>query len=87
MGLFAMFQAVAAGEIRYKIWAVYIVYNPLQVVVSYYLIPETGKLNLEEIDSIFETPVTRPVKLSVKIADAKREKERVERETVADLGL
>ncbi|KAK2740049.1 MFS sugar transporter [Colletotrichum kahawae] len=94
MGLFAMFQAIAAvihsygigigvGKIGYKIWAVYIVYNFLQIIVSYYLFPETSKLNLEEIDNIFETPGTNPVKLSIKIANAKREKEKLERETAS----
>ncbi|KAL0932289.1 MFS sugar transporter [Colletotrichum truncatum] len=91
MGLFAMFQAIAAvihtygigigvGKLGYKIWVVYIVYNFLQVIASYFVFPETSKLNLEEIDSIFETPGTRPVKLSIKIADAKREKEKLERQ-------
>ncbi|OLN83399.1 Lactose permease 13 [Colletotrichum chlorophyti] len=91
MGLFAMFQAIAAvihnygigigvGKIGYKIWAVYIVYNTLQVAASYYIFPETSKLNLEEIDTIFETEGTQPVKLSIKIADAKRAKEKLDKQ-------
>jgi len=39
--------------------------------VAYFIFPETGKLNLEEIDHIFETKNTNPIKLSVKVADAK----------------
>ncbi|KAF6808500.1 sugar transporter [Colletotrichum plurivorum] len=91
MGAFAMFQAIAAvihnygigvgiGEIGYKIWAVYIVYNFLQIIASYFVFPETSKLTLEEIDNIFETSGTRPVKLSIKIADAKRAKEKLDRQ-------
>ncbi|KAG7053081.1 sugar transporter [Colletotrichum scovillei] len=91
MGLFAMFQAIAAvvhnygigigvGKVGYKIWAVYIVYNFIQIIISYYVFPETSKLNLEEIDTIFETPGGKPVKLSIKIADAKREKAKLDRQ-------
>ncbi|TDZ61864.1 Lactose permease [Colletotrichum sidae] len=98
MGVFAMFQAIAGvvhnygigigvGKIGYKIWAVYIVYNFLQVIASYYVFPETSKLNLEEIDSIFETSGTKPVKLSIKIADAKRAKERLDRQEQRELGV
>lgn len=39
--------------------------------MAYFIFPETGKLNLEEIDHIFETKNTNPTKLSVKVADAK----------------
>ncbi|KAL6918577.1 hypothetical protein ACHAPO_009597 [Fusarium lateritium] len=82
MALYTMFQG-AAGVVHnygisvgimsvgYKIWAVYICYNFIQLIIAYFVFPETGKLNLEEIDHIFETKNTNPIKLSVKIADAK----------------
>lgn len=82
MALYAMFQGAAGtvhnygisvgiDKLGYKIWAVYIVYNALQLIAAYFFFPETGKLNLEEIDHIFETKGAKPVPLSVKIADAK----------------
>ncbi|KAF5600923.1 lactose permease [Fusarium pseudoanthophilum] len=82
MALYTMFQGAAGvvhnygisvgiQKVGYKIWAVYIAYNLIQLVVAYFIFPETGKLNLEEIDHIFETKNTNPTKLSVKIADAK----------------
>ncbi|CRK28037.1 hypothetical protein BN1708_018328, partial [Verticillium longisporum] len=40
----------------------------------------TSKLNLEEIDHIFETPGANPVKLSVKIADAKHAQYKLDRQ-------
>lgn len=91
MGLFNMFQGAAGvvqsygisvgiGDIGYKIWVVYIVYNAIQLVASYFLFPETSRLSLEEIDNIFETPGTNPVKLSLKIKKAKREREALDRE-------
>ncbi|KAG5761431.1 hypothetical protein H9Q72_010460 [Fusarium xylarioides] len=63
--------SVRIQKVGYKIWAVYIAYNLIQLIVAYFIFPETGKLNLEEIDHIFETKNTNPTKLSVKIADAK----------------
>ncbi|KAF9875385.1 hypothetical protein CkaCkLH20_07205 [Colletotrichum karsti] len=95
MGVFAMFQAIAAvihtygigigvEKLGYKIWAVYIVYNFVQIFISYYIFPETSRLTLEEIDNIFETAGTQPVKLSIKIADAKREKRKLEREAAVN---
>ncbi|KAJ9422812.1 lactose permease [Fusarium oxysporum] len=82
MALYTMFQGAAGvvhnygisvgiQKVGYKIWAVYIAYNLIQLVVAYFIFPETGKLNLEEIDHIFETKNTNPTKLSVKVADAK----------------
>jgi hypothetical protein len=63
--------SVGISSVGYKIWAVYICYNFIQLIIAYFVFPETGKLNLEEIDHIFETKNTNPIKLSVKIADAK----------------
>ncbi|KAH6654859.1 sugar transporter [Truncatella angustata] len=91
MGLYAMFQGAAGvvnnyaislgiGILGYKIWAVYIGYNLVQLVLSYFIFPETGKLSLEEIDSIFETKNTNPVKLSLKISRAKKEMRKAERQ-------
>ncbi|CAJ0552377.1 Ff.00g063560.m01.CDS01 [Fusarium sp. VM40] len=82
MALYTMFQGAAGvvhnygisvgiSSVGYKIWAVYICYNFIQLIIAYFVFPETGKLNLEEIDHIFETKNTNPIKLSVKIADAK----------------
>lgn len=90
MGLYSMFQgaagvvsnyAIALGisQLGYKIWAVYIGYNCVQLVASYFIFPETSQLSLEEIDSIFETKHTNPVKLSLTISKAKRETRRMER--------
>ncbi|KAI8721703.1 MFS domain-containing protein [Fusarium sp. LHS14.1] len=82
MAMYTMFQGAAGvvhnygisvgiQKIGYKIWAVYIVYNFVQLIIAYFVFPETAKLNLEEIDHIFETKGANPVKLSVKVADAK----------------
>lgn len=82
MAMYTMFQGAASavhnygisvgiGEIGYKIWVVYIVFNLCMVGMAYMWFPETGKLNLEEIDKIFETKGAHPTKLSVKISDAK----------------
>lgn len=92
MGLYGLIQG-AAGTIQnygisvgidklgYKIWCVYIVYNFLQLIVAYFVFPETFKLSLEEIDAVFETPGVNPVKMSMKIQRAKQEKKRLDRET------
>ncbi|KAH8674296.1 sugar transporter [Xylariales sp. PMI_506] len=91
MGLYGMFQGAAGvvnnyaislgiNKLGYKIWAVYIGYNCVQLVLSYFIFPETSRLNLEEIDSIFETKDTNPVKLSLTISKAKRELARAERD-------
>lgn len=47
---------------------------------SYFVFPETSKLSLEEIDSVFETPGVHPVKMSLKIQEAKAEKAKLDRE-------
>ncbi|KAI4599998.1 hypothetical protein KJ359_001099 [Pestalotiopsis sp. 9143b] len=92
MGLYAMFQGAAGvvsnyaislgiSQLGYKIWAVYIGYNVVQLVASYFIFPETSRLSLEEIDSIFETKHTNPVRLSLTISKAKKETRRAARET------
>lgn len=73
---------VGIAKIGYKIWVVYIVYNFLQLIAAYFVFPETSKLSLEEIDTIFETPGVNPVTLSKKISKAKTEKAKLEREAV-----
>jgi hypothetical protein len=91
MGLFSMFQGAAGvvhtygislgiSKLGYKIWVVYIAYNAIQLVASYFIFPETSRLSLEEIDSIFETPGANPVKLSLKIQRAKKERRRAEQD-------
>lgn len=90
MGMYSMFQSMAGvvqnygisvgiGIVGYKIWVVYIVYNAVQLVIAYFLFPETSKLSLEEIDNVFETPGVNPVKLSKRIWKARTEMERLER--------
>ncbi|TPX07914.1 uncharacterized protein E0L32_010369 [Thyridium curvatum] len=91
MGLYNMIQGAAGvvntygisvgiGKIGYKIWVVYIVYNTIQLIISYFVFPETSKLSLEEIDTIFETPGVHPVKMSLKIEQARKERLAIERE-------
>lgn len=72
--------SVGIQKVGYKIWVVYIVYNTLQLIAAYFVFPETSKLSLEEIDTIFETPGSNPVKLSLKIEKAREERARAERE-------
>ncbi|KAI1063141.1 hypothetical protein LB507_005552 [Fusarium sp. FIESC RH6] len=82
MALYTMFQGAAGvvhnygisvgiNKIGYKIWAVYICYNFIQLIIAYFTFPETSKLNLEEIDHIFETKGANPIKLSIKMGDAR----------------
>lgn len=89
MGLYSAFQSAAGvvntyaislgiQQLGYKIWAVYIGYNLVQLIASYFIFPETSKLSLEEIDTIFETKGTDPVRLSLRISKAKRERKKAE---------
>ncbi|KAH7023921.1 sugar transporter [Ilyonectria destructans] len=98
MGLYAMFQGAAGvvhtygigvgiGKVGYKIWVVYIVYNALQGIIAYFLFPETSKLSLEEIDTIFETHGEKPVAMSLKIYKARQEKEKMDREAAESHGV
>jgi len=89
MGVFGLVQG-AAGTVQnygisvgiqklgYKIWCIYIIYNTIQLVLSYFIFPETYGLSLEEIDNVFETPGVRPVKMSLDIQKAKEEHARLE---------
>lgn len=85
MGLYSLIQggasaaqtygiSVGISKIGYKIWVVYIVYNTVQLILSYFVFPETGGLSLEEIDAVFETPGVHPVKMSLGIQQAKKER-------------
>ena len=85
MGLYSLIQGgagaaqtygigVGIAKVGYKIWVVYIVYNTIQLVLSYFIFPETASLSLEEIDTIFETPGVAPVKMSLDIQQAKKER-------------
>ncbi|KAJ6058601.1 uncharacterized protein N7446_008184 [Penicillium canescens] len=65
---------VGIAKVGYKIWVVYIVYNTIQLVLSYFIFPETAGLSLEEIDTVFETPGVAPVKMSLDIQQAKKER-------------
>jgi hypothetical protein len=89
MGMYGFVQGVAGtvqnygisvgiDKLGYKIWCVYIVYNALQLIVAWFIFPETFGLSLEEIDAVFETPGVRPVKMSLDIQKAKKEKTRLE---------
>ncbi|KAF9893083.1 hypothetical protein FE257_012494 [Aspergillus nanangensis] len=94
MGLYALIQGGAGAvqtygisigieKLGYKIWVVYIVYNCIQLALSYFVFPETLGLSLEEIDAVFETPGVAPVKMSLDIQKAKKEMAEANRE---DLG-
>ncbi|KAJ5288001.1 hypothetical protein N7478_003687 [Penicillium angulare] len=85
MGLYSLIQggasaaqtygiSVGIAKIGYKIWVVYIAYNSIQLVLSYFFFPETSGLSLEEIDTVFETPGVAPVKMSLDIEKAKKER-------------
>lgn len=85
MGLYGLIQGAAGAvqtygigvgiaKVGYKIWVVYIAYNTVQLILSYFIFPETSGLSLEEIDSVFETPGVAPVKMSLDIKKAKRER-------------
>ena len=85
MGLYGLIQGGASAvqtygigvgieKVGYKIWVVYIVYNTVQLILSYFIFPETGGLSLEEIDTVFETPGVAPVKMSLDIQRAKKER-------------
>ena len=96
MALFALLQCVAGviqtygisigiAKLGYKIWVVYIIYNSIQLVLVKFLFPETSKLTLEDIDHIFETPGHKPVDISLRLAKARKERERAAREESRDL--
>lgn len=51
----------------------FIIYNCVQLVVAYFVFPETSGLSLEEIDNVFETPGVHPVKMSLDIVKAKKQ--------------
>lgn len=74
--------SVGINKMGYKIWVVFIVYNSIQLVLSYFVFPETSGLSLEEIDNVFETPGVKPVRMSLDIYKAKKEKARLERERI-----
>ena len=91
MGLYSLIQggagavqtygiSVGISKIGYKIWVVYIVYNTIQLILSYFVFPETSGLSLEEIDAVFETPGVSPVKMSLDIEKAKKERMAVARD-------
>lgn len=91
MGLYSLIQSAASTvqnygiavgfeRIGYKLWVVYIVYNTIQLVLSYFCFPETSALSLEEIDAVFETPGVKPVKMSLDIKKAQKEHNRLEAE-------
>lgn len=50
------------------------------LIASYFIFPETSKLSLEEIDAVFETPGVAPVKMSLDIQKAKKERARLDGE-------
>ncbi|EKV05987.1 Major facilitator superfamily domain, general substrate transporter [Penicillium digitatum] len=86
MGLYGLLQGGAGAaqtygigvgieKVGYKIWVVYIVYNSIQLLLSYLFFPETSRLSLEEIDTVFETPGVHPVKVSLDIQEAKKARE------------
>ncbi|KAJ5950865.1 Major facilitator superfamily domain general substrate transporter [Penicillium vulpinum] len=83
MGIYSLIQGgagaaqtygigVGISKVGYKIWVVYIVYNSIQLLLSYLFFPETSSLSLEEINTVFETPGVHPVKMSLNIQKAKK---------------
>ncbi|KAJ5727561.1 hypothetical protein N7493_005381 [Penicillium malachiteum] len=91
MGLYSLIQggagavqtygiSVGIDKIGYKIWVVYIAYNTVQLILAYFTFPETSGLSLEEIDKVFETPGVWPVKMSLDIEKAKKERAAAERD-------
>ncbi|KAL3427952.1 sugar transporter [Phlyctema vagabunda] len=74
--------SVGINKIGYKIWCVFVVYNTIQLFLSYFIFPETFGLSLEEIDTVFDTPGVRPVKMSLDIQKARKEKARLDAEGV-----
>ncbi|KAJ5185341.1 Major facilitator superfamily domain general substrate transporter [Penicillium cf. griseofulvum] len=83
MGVYSLIQGGAGAaqtygigvgiqKVGYKIWVVYIVYNSVQLLLSYLFFPETSSLSLEEINTVFETPGVHPVKMSLDIQKAKK---------------
>ncbi|KAJ5155628.1 hypothetical protein N7492_008431 [Penicillium capsulatum] len=87
MGLYGLIQGAARAvqtygigvgieQVGYKIWVVYIVYNTIQLILSYFIFPEMGGLSLEEIDAVLETPGMAPVKMFLDIQKAKKKKGR-----------
>jgi len=97
MGLYSLVQN-AAGTVQnygisigfqrigYKLWAAYIVYNTIQLGLAYLVFPETSHLSLEEIDTVFETPGVKPVKMSLDIKKAQKAKAQLDAE-VATAGI
>jgi hypothetical protein len=85
MGMYSLFQAcfgivmtygvsAAIAKIGWKIYFVFIVIDLAAVGLTWKYFPEFRSLSLEEIDLVFETPNTDPVKLSKKLQKAKKEK-------------
>ena len=72
--------SIGLQKLGYKIWVVFIVYNCIQLVLAWFIFPETSGLSLEEIDNVFETPGVHPVKMSLDIYNAKLEKAKLERQ-------
>lgn len=98
MGLYSLIQnaastvqnyAISIGfqRIGYKLWTAYIAYNTIQLVLAYFIFPETSGLSLEEIDACFETPGVKPVRMSLDIKKAQKEKARLEAEQAAVGGI
>lgn len=98
MGLYSLIQggasavqsygiSVGIAKVGYKIWVVYIAYNSVQLVLSYFFFPETSGLTLEEIDTIFETPGVAPVKMSLDMEKAKKERAFARRDEEGRSGL
>ena len=51
------------------------------IVFTYFFFPEFRGLSLEEIDLIFETPDTTPVKISLRLQEAKKERRQTDAPT------
>jgi hypothetical protein len=62
-----------------KIYFLFIAIDFSAIFFTYRYFPEFRHLSLEEIDLVFETPATHPVKVANELQRAKREKRQQER--------
>jgi hypothetical protein len=57
-------NAAANFDCSWKTYIIFVAWDAVQTVIMYFLLPETKKRTLEELDLVFEAP--NPVKASLK---------------------